>query len=84
MSAWNPRGTPSWPDWKQAAPGTRVRHVRTGHEGTFVKVGNVRSKNSHAVVDWDPKRPGWPVARGAVVSPAFDLRPIAEEPDDAA
>lgn len=35
----NPRGEPSWADWKQAKAGTRVRHVRTGRTGTFVRAG---------------------------------------------
>jgi hypothetical protein len=72
---WNPRGEPTWPDWKRAEPGQRFEHVRTGAQGTFVKVS--RNRNNGAIVDWDPTQP-WqkgPV-RGNVVAAGFDLRPI--------
>jgi hypothetical protein len=68
------RGKPTWPDWKKAAPGTRVRHVQTGATGTFVK----KDKNRHngAIIDWDDT--GFGVSRGNVVSAAYDLEPITE------
>ncbi len=66
---WHPRGTPSWPDWKQAKEGTKVVHVRSGMTGTFV-----RAVTAHAVIDWD--HPQFGIQRGRVVAPAFDLRPL--------
>jgi hypothetical protein len=75
-SAWHPRGEPTWPDWKKAKPGQRFEHVRSGRQGTFVKVS--RNRHNGAIVDWDPTYPwqhGKPV-RANVVAPAFDLRPI--------
>lgn len=73
--AWNPRGVPTWPDWKQAEEGQRFRHVRTGRQGTFVRVSP--SKSNGAIVDWDPTpfSGGKPV-RANVVAPAFDLEPV--------
>ena len=72
IERWNPRGEPTWPEWKAAPAGTRVENVRTGRAGTFVKVGMPGHRNAYAVVDWDT---GF---RGRVVAPAFDLRPISE------
>lgn len=72
QAARNPRGEPTWPDWKKASPGTPVEHVRSGMIGTFVRVSNPRSKNACAVVDWCNPRFG--VVRGAVAAPAYDLR----------
>jgi hypothetical protein len=68
----HPRGTPTWPDWKQARPGQRVQSVRTGWTGTVVKVKTGRAGSSgFAVIQWD--RSG---STGRVVAPAFDLRPV--------
>lgn len=68
---WNPRGEPTWPNWKSAESGTRVEHVRTGRQGTFVQVGNP-GKNAYAVVDWDTG------SRGRVVAPAYDLKEVSK------
>ncbi len=70
---WNPRGEPTWPNWRKAKPGTRVRMVRNpAIEGTFVRP----SKNRHngAIVDWDDR--GFGVTRGYVVAAAFDLEVV--------
>ncbi len=67
---WHPRGTPSWPDWKQAREGQRFEHVRSGAKGTFVKVS--RNRNNGAIVRWDAASD----RTSYVVAPAFDLRPI--------
>jgi hypothetical protein len=76
---WNPRGEPSWPDWKKAKPGARIAHVRSGRTGTLVRAvvsGRGRGGGHYAVICWDPC-PEWPhEAIGRVVSPAFDLRPL--------
>ncbi len=71
--AFNPRGEPTFPDWKQASAGTRVRQVRTGATGTVVRNGA-----RHLTVDWDDV--GFGVSRGRVVAPAYDLEPIAPGP----
>lgn len=71
---WHPRGTPTWPGWKTAAPGTRFEHVRTGRRGTFIKPS--RHRNNGALVHWDGQPEGRTVY---VVAPAFDLQPIEEE-----
>lgn len=76
---WHPRGTPTWPDWKQAEAGQRVRHVRSRREGTFVKVAGKRTGDQTAVIDWDPQPPFTVPARGAVVAPAFDLEPVDDQ-----
>lgn len=68
----HPRGTPTWPDWKQAKPGTRVEHVRSGRQGTFVKCS--RNRHNGAIIDWDDT--GFGVSRANCVAPAFDLRPV--------
>jgi hypothetical protein len=83
MSArWNPRGEPTWPDWRRAIPlVTRVEHVRTGHWGTFVRwpATQIRGRNpGYAVIEWDPKPPMSRSHVGRVVAYAFDLRPITE------
>lgn len=68
---WHPRGETTWPDWKKAKEGQRFEHVRTGAQGTFIKVA--KSKNNGAIVRWDGGS-----ERSYVVAPAFDLRPIEE------
>jgi hypothetical protein len=76
-AAWHPRGEPSWPDWRDAKPGTRFEHVRNGARGTFVGVSP--NRNNGAIVDWDARHAwqhGKPT-RGVVVAPAFDLRPLS-------
>jgi 2'-5' RNA ligase len=84
---WNPRGTPSFPDWKKAKPGTRVRHVRSGRTGTLRRAVNVdkpaRGGNRFAVVQWDHGPTGQHVGpgqgvTGRVVAPAFDLERLTE------
>jgi hypothetical protein len=76
---WHPRGETTWPNWRDAPPGTRVEHVRSGATGTFVKPSKAR--NNGAIIDWDPIEiaGGIPIGtrRGYVVAAAFDLRPIA-------
>jgi hypothetical protein len=67
--SWHPRGEPTWPDWRSAAPGTRVEHVRSGARATFVKPS--RNRNNGAIVRWDGLD-----RNSTVVAPAFDLRPI--------
>lgn len=82
-AAWHPRGVPTWPGWRDAPPGTRVAHVRSGRTGTFTRVGG-RGPHATAVIAWDPRPPmfgGRPIV-GRVVAPAFDLRPIAADPPD--
>lgn len=76
---WHPRGTPTWPDWKQGKEGQRVEHVRSGMQGTFQRaiVGKTAGTR-FAVIAWDGQPGlgnGEPVI-GRVVAPAFDLRPI--------
>lgn len=72
---WHPRGTPTWPNWKKAAPGTRVEMIGTGRQGTFVKAS--RNRHNGAIIDWDPTPfSGGKVVRGYVVAAAFDLRPL--------
>lgn len=67
---WHPRGTPTWPDWKSAKPGTRVEHVRSGYQGALVRAVHGRTQGArYAIIAWDNG------ARGRVVAPAFDLRP---------
>ena len=68
---WNPRGEVRWP-FRKAVPGvTRVRHVRSGMTGTFVRwpaQHHPTSRNpGYAVIDWDNG------ARGRVVAYAYDL-----------
>lgn len=79
FAKYGPRGEPTWADWKNAEPGTRVRHVRTGATGTFVRKGGGRPgaehRVTHATVDWDDR--GFGVSRGRVVAPAFDLEPAS-------
>lgn len=78
----HPRGEPTWPDWKEAEPGTRVERVGSGRTGTFVKVGNRHPglrTNTFAVIDWDPHG-RFGVQRGRVDAPAFDLRVICQVP----
>lgn len=79
-AAWNPRGVPTWPGWRDAPPGTRVAHVRSGRTGTFTRVGG-RGRHATAVIAWDPMPPMFtrPIV-GRVVAPAFDLRPIGADP----
>lgn len=72
----HPRGEPTWPNWRKAKSGTRVRAHRTGATGTFVKPSRIR--NNGAVVDWDDV--GFGVSRDNVISPAVDLEVI--EPTD--
>lgn len=77
---WSPRGDPTWPNWKKAKPGQRVEHVRSGHQGTFVRLPRTQAGRSprYAVIEWDA-RPGTVMNKpvvGRVVAPAYDLRPI--------
>ena len=41
----------TWPEWRKAKPGTRVRHNRTGRTGTFVRPN--KNRHNGAIVDWD-------------------------------
>jgi hypothetical protein len=75
QQTWHPRGEANWPDWKKAKSGQRFKHVRSGRQGTFVRV----SPNRHngAIVDWDSTEfSGGKPVRANVVAPAFDLRPV--------
>ncbi len=77
---WHPRGKATFPDWKRARPGQRVEHVRTGAQATVIRA--VLGKNGrglHLAVLWDARN-GLPAARGNVVAPAFDLRPVGDPP----
>lgn len=81
---WHPRGEATFPDWREAEPGTRVEHIRSGRRGTIVRpspMATARAKGgpragggSYLIVDWDDV--GFGVSRGRVVAPAFDLRVI--------
>lgn len=78
---WNPRGEPTWPEFRRAVPGvTRVEHVRSGHQGTFVRWPVTRPGRNpgYAVIEWDPKS-GLFAGRthvGRVVAYAFDLKQV--------
>jgi hypothetical protein len=72
-TTWNPRGEPTWPNWRKAPEGTRFRHVRSGATGTFVKPA--RNRHNGAIVVWDPRPPFTTPHRANVVAPAFDLEP---------
>lgn len=53
---WNPRGPVRWPEWRNAQPGDRVRHVTSGWVGTFIrwpKVSPARKAPGYAVIQWD-------------------------------
>ena len=80
--SWHPRGEASWPGWKSAEPGTRVEHVRSGRQGTFVRAVVRSGSTRFAVIDWDATQP-WQSgpSRGRVVAPAFDLRPVDSATD---
>lgn len=80
-AAWSPRGTPTWPGWRDAAPGTRVEHVRSGRRGTLRRVVYGRTAGTrYAVIAWDPMPPMFPAPIiGRVVAPAYDLRPITDD-----
>lgn len=71
---YGPRGKPIFPEWKQAKQGDRVRHVRTGREGTVKSVTVGQGSTKHMTVDWDDT--GFGVSRGRVVAPAYDLEPV--------
>jgi len=58
--------TATWPEWKAAKPGQRVRMNRTGWTGTVVNVNRFGVR-----VQWDQS--GY---AGVVVAPAFDLTAI--------
>jgi hypothetical protein len=80
---WHPRGEPTWPNAKQAKPGQRVEHVRSGHRGTFVRFPRTQAGRSpgYAVIEWDGpkyKNAFGHRAQGRVVAYAFDLRPIED------
>ena len=71
----------TWPDWRKAKPGQRVRYIRTGRTGT---VTHAPRREAHAVlrVQWDNDALGRPVApgtgvHGRVVGAAFELEPIS-------
>ena len=55
--AWHPRGELTWPEWKEAQPGiTRVEHVRSGRQGTFLRWPKARRPGrapGYAVIEWD-------------------------------
>ena len=55
--------TATWPEWRAAKPGQRVRMNRTGWTGTVVNVNRFGVR-----VQWDQS--GY---EGVVVAPAFDL-----------
>ena len=56
----------TWPEWKAAKPGQRVRMNRTGWTGTVVNVNRFGVR-----VLWDHSD-----YEGVVVAPAFDLSAI--------
>jgi hypothetical protein len=58
--------TATWPEWKAAKPGERVRMNRTGWTGTVVTANRFGVR-----VLWDQS--GY---EGLVVAPAFDLTAI--------
>jgi hypothetical protein len=58
--------TATWPEWKAAKPGQRVRMNRTGSTGTVLNVNRFGVR-----VQWDESE-----YAGVVVAPAFDLTAI--------
>jgi hypothetical protein len=73
--AWHPRGPVRWKNWRKATPGvTRVRHVRSGRCGTFVRWPRTQRKRNpgYAVIEWDASG-GFGQRVGRVVAYAFDL-----------
>ena len=58
--------TATWPEWKAAKPGQRVRMNRTGSTGTVLMVNRFGVR-----VQWDESD-----YAGVVVAPAFDLTAI--------
>ena len=73
MKAHPVRGEPTWPEFRDAEPGERVRNVHTGATGTFIRwpvTAPGRKNPGYAVIDWDN---GY---RGRVVAYAFDLERI--------
>ena len=56
----------TWPEWKTAKPGQRVRMNRTGSTGTVLNVNRFGVR-----VQWDESD-----YAGVVVAPAFDLTAI--------
>jgi hypothetical protein len=65
-----PRGEPTWPDWRKARVGTRVRLIQTGWTGTVIAV--VASKSHGYVrIQWDQSN-----SAGVVTAPAYDLEVI--------
>ena len=76
-TAWHPRGELTWPEWRDASPGARVQHVRSGRRGTFVrwpKTPPLRNPG-YAVIHWDDN--GYRGGIGRVVAYAFDLRQLS-------
>lgn len=67
-------GTPTWtwPDWRKAPVGLRVRSVQTGETATYL--GPAKVRNNGARVRWDNRRFGGGVAN--VVAPARELEPV--------
>lgn len=81
----NPRGEPTWPNWRDAEPGiTRVRSVRSGRRGTFLRWPRIapgRKSPGYAVIEWD-SMPGVELhgtwnRRARVVAYAYDLEVVA-------
>lgn len=66
-----PRGEPTWPAWRQAQPGARVRAHRTGWTGTVLRVSTRHAGGSYVRVRWDQSG-----AEGVVVAPAYDLEEL--------
>ena len=66
-----------WPEWRKAPVGLRVRHAKSGEQGTYL--GASRNKHNGAKVRWD--RAATYLRRreeySYVVSPARDLEPIS-------
>jgi hypothetical protein len=80
---WHPRGPVRWENWRKAKPGvTRVRHVRSGATGTFVRFPRtqLRGRNpGYAVIEWDVTRADgtrFATSVGRVVAYAFDLEEL--------
>lgn len=62
----------TWPGFKTARPGIRVKHNISGAEGTFIRVVAQSAQRSAARIRWDN---GY---SGIVTAPMYDLTPISE------
>lgn len=72
IAKWNPRGEPTWPEWRNAKPGQRIEHTRSGATGTFARwpVTHPGRNPGYAVIQWDNG------STGRVVAYAYDLKVI--------